>query len=132
MEALSEETWLGAFAALWLIYFWLFGMQRASLLTSRNAGIEWRGGGELLLPSWYKITWLVMLIYWGLLIALAIYWDWRWAAGLGIGGFLLNSVLPIPYSIYKGIFKRRVDQLRNQHGYEAVRVLDEMLANSPF
>jgi hypothetical protein len=55
------ETWLSAFGVIWIANFALFGMQRATLLISRKAGIEWEGGGELLLPGWYPLTWVVRI-----------------------------------------------------------------------
>ncbi len=125
------DVWLIAFAVIWIINFALFSMQRATLLISRKAGFEWRGGGELLLPSWYPVTWVVIISKWCLLIAMAIYFDWKYAIGLAVGGYLLSVVLPIPYSAYKGVFRRRVNQLMNQDPTVAAQ-LQKMLDEAPF
>lgn len=126
-----EMNWLIAFGLIWVVEFALFGMQRATLLISRNAGVKWRGSGELLLPSWYPITWLVIIGKWGLLVAIAIFWDWRFALGLAIGDFIVSSVVPIPYGAYKKIFQRRVNQLMLQDHIFASQ-LQKMLDSSPF
>ena len=125
------EIWLIAFAIIWIINFVLFGMQRATLLISRNAGIEWKGGGELLLPKWYPVTWVIIICKWSLLIAMAIYFDWRYAIGLAVVGYILSVVLPIPYSAYKGAFRRRVNQYMNQDPTVATQ-LQQMLDDAPF
>ncbi len=126
-----EVAWLSAFAVIWLIHFALFGMQRATLLVSRKAGIEWRGGGELLLPSWYRVTWLIIFGKWALLIAMAVFWDWTFALGLAIGGYVLSIVVPIPYQAYKAIFRRRVNDLMRQDP-EVATQLQRMLEGAPF
>jgi len=123
------DTLLIAFAVIWIINFALFGMQRATLLISRRAGIEWRGGGEILLPSWYPVTWAVIICKWGLLVAMAIFCNWRYALCLAIGGYFLSIVLPIPYSVYKGIFRKRVNQLMQQNPTMAMQ-LQRMLSSS--
>lgn len=125
------EFWLVAFGVIWIVEFVLFGMQRATVLISRKAGIEWRGGGELLLPRWYPVTWVLIIAKWGLLIAMAIFWDWRYALGSAIGGYLLSVVLPIPYGAYKGTFRKRVNQLRRKDPYVAIQ-LQQMLDGAPF
>ena len=126
-----EATWLSAYVVVWIIHFALFGMQRATLLNSRNAGIEWRGGGKLLLPRWYPVTWLVIIGQWALLIAMAVFWDWKIALGLAIGGYVLSVVVPIPYQVYKGIFRRRVKELMRQDPQVATQLL-QMLEGTPF
>ncbi len=126
-----EAAWLSAFAVVWIVHFALFGMQRATLLISRTAGIEWRGGGELLLPSWYPVTWLVIVGKWGLLVTMAIFWDWKFAVGLAVGGYVLSVVVPIPYQAYKGIFRRRVEELIRQDP-EVGMELRQMLEGAPF
>lgn len=124
-------TWLIAFAGIWILNFALFGMQRATLLISRKSGFEWRGRGELLLPSWYPITWVVIIGKWCLLVAMAIFSDWRYALGLAVGGYLLSVVLPIPYSAYMGVFRKRVNQLMYKDPDVATQ-LQKMLDEAPF
>ena len=126
-----EIKWLIAFGVLWFIHLALLGMQRATLLISRNAGVEWRGGGELLLPRWYPVTWIVIIGKWGLLLAMAILWDWKVALGLAIAGYIVSIVIPIPYRAYKEIFRRRVDQLMQQDPTLASQ-LREILESAPF
>ncbi len=126
-----EAKWLIAFGLVWLVHFALFGMQRTTLLISRNAGVEWKGGGELLLPRWYPVTWLVIVGKWGLLLAMAILWDWKIALGLAIGGYIVSVVVPIPYRAYKGVLRRRVNQLRRQDPMVASQ-LEGMLDSAPF
>ena len=126
-----ETAWLSVYAVVWIVHFALFGMQRAALLISRKAGIEWRGGGELLLPRWYPVTWLVIIGQWVLLIAMAIFWDWKFALGLAVGGYLLSVVVPIPYQAYKGIFRRRVKELESEDP-EIATQLQQMLEGAPF
>lgn len=67
---------IAVYVAVWIVEFGLFGMQRASLLISRSAGIEWRGGGELLLPPWFPLTWGAIASKWILLLAMAIKGRW--------------------------------------------------------
>lgn len=126
-----EAAWLSAFAVIWIVHFALFGMQRATLLISRSAGIEWRGGGELLLPRWYPLTWIVIVGKWCLLVVMAIFWDWKFALGLAVGGYVLSVIVPIPYQIYKGIFRRRVGELMRQDP-EVASQLQHMLEGAPF
>lgn len=126
-----KEIWLIAFGLLWSVQFWLFGMQRATLLISRNAGIEWRGGGELLLPGWYPVTWIIIISKWALLLAMAILWTWKVALGLMVIGYILSISLPIQYSMYKGILKKRVDQIM-QEDNELAQQLQDMLDSAPF
>lgn len=123
--------WLTIYCVVWIVKFALFGMQRASLLISRNAGIEWHGGGKLLLPTWYPLSWLVIIASWGLLIAIALFWSWKLAIALWIGSYLLGIIVPIPYSAYKGVFQRRIDQVMHQNPVIGIQ-LKEMLDNSPF
>jgi hypothetical protein len=125
------EMWLVSFGIIWITEFVLFGMQRATLLISREAGIEWRGGGELLLPRWYPVTWVIRVCKWGLLLAMVVYWDWRYTLGLAIGGYFLSIVLPIPYRAYKGVFRKRVNQLMQQDSNVAIQ-LQKMLDEAPF
>ncbi len=122
VEGKGMNIWVIAFIVVWIIEFALFGMQRATLLISRRAGIEWRGGGELLLPRWFPASWCVIISKWCLLIAMAILWDWRYSIGLAIGGYIFSVVLPIPYSAYNGVFRKRIDELTHQAPYMAMQL----------
>lgn len=122
-----DTVWVSAYAVVWVIWFVLFGMQRATLLASRKAGYEWRGGGELLLPKWYPITWIVIVGRWALLGAMAVLWSWKVALALLVVSFILSSILPIPYGMYRPIFQRRVNEVTNYEpdvGFELQRMLD--------
>ncbi len=127
-----EIKWLIAYGFTWLVEFALFGMQRATLLISRRAGIHWKGGGQLLLPSWYPATWIAIIGKWGILLAMAILLDWKIALGLAIVGYILGVVIPIPYSLYKGIFRKRaVYYFLHKDRIIGQRLLN-MLDNAPF
>lgn len=104
------KNWIIAYGAIWIIYFWLFGLQRTTLKISRINQIEWRGRGEALLPKWYPITWLITIGKWLLILAMAIFGDWRYALGLAIIGWVLSIIVPIPYSFYKKILQKRIDK----------------------
>lgn len=77
------------------------------------------------------MTWLVIIGKWGLLLAMAILWDWKVALGVAIGGYIGTIVIPIPYRFYKGIFRRKVNQLMHQDPVIATQ-LREMLDSAPF
>lgn len=123
--------WLLGFAIVWPLEFLLFGMQRATLLISRNVDMEWRGGGEFLLPSWYPLTWLVRIGKWALLLSIAYVWDWRVALGLLIVDVILSSVLPIPYRAYRGVFEKKVRSVTAEEP-EKGRLLKLLLDSAPF
>jgi hypothetical protein len=55
---MSHQTLVVAFAVLFLVNFAAFGMQRATLLMSREAGVPSQISA-LLLPSWFPAVWLV-------------------------------------------------------------------------
>ena len=126
-----REILLIAFAFAWIFEFVLFGMQRATLLISRNAGLEWRGGGELLLPSWFPLTWVVKIGKWGVLLSIAYIWDWKVALGLLIADIVLSAILPIPYAAYKGIFRKRVTSVTVENP-ELGSQLKQLLDSAPF
>ena len=128
---MTSNTWVLSYAGVWVVYFLLFGMQRATLLISRNAGFEWRGGGELLLPTWYPVTWLAIIAHWGLLGAMVFFWDWRYALGVGFAGYVLSVVLPIPYSMYMPIFRNRANQI-SEVDRDIGGALKAMLDDAPF
>jgi hypothetical protein len=123
--------WVLTYAAVWLLFFLLFGMQRATLLISRNEGIDWKGGGELFLPKWFPLVWLVVVARWATLIAMAIFWSWKVALTVLVVGFLLTLVLPIPYAAYKGIFRRSIADLRRYDPLTSLK-LKQMLDRAPF
>jgi hypothetical protein len=62
---MNQETLLIAFGVAYILEFGAFGMQRATLLMSREVGVTPQIGA-LLLPSWFPIVWLVRLVKWAL------------------------------------------------------------------
>lgn len=108
------KIWIIAYGVIWVIHFWLFGLQRITLKISRKNEVEWRGCGEHLLPKWYPITWLVIIGQWLLILAMAIFADWRYALGLAIIGYVLSTIVPIPYTSYKRILQKRIYKERSR------------------
>ncbi len=131
MENLSHPLVI-AFIISWIIEFYLFGMQRASLRISRHNNVEWRGIGEQLLPNWYPLTWIVRIAKYGLLVAILIVLDWKLAIGLLVIGFILSTIIPIPYRLlYKKTFRRKVEKIKSID-QEAGQLFTEMLDNTDF
>ena len=126
------SQWIIWYGVFWLAYFYLFGMQRATLLISRTSDVEWKSGGALLLPEWYPLTWIVVIARWVILIAMALYWRWDVALWLLIGSFVLSAVLPIPYSVYGGVFRNRVSKIKNGGDTYTATRLQIMLDKSGF
>lgn len=131
MENLSHPLVI-AFIISWIIEFYLFGMQRASLRISRHNNVEWKGIGEQLLPNWYPLTWIVRIAKYGLLVAILIVLDWKLAIGLLVIGFILSTIIPIPYRLlYKKTFRRKVEKIKSID-QEAGQLFTEMLDNTDF
>jgi hypothetical protein len=107
---MSHQTLLIAFAVCFLLNFAAFGMQRATLIISREADVPARIG-EALLPSWFPVIWLVFICKWGLLAAVAFTWSWGIAIGLGA---------------YIPFFRKRVLQIK-QRDMAAGLALEDML-----
>ena len=131
MKHLTDPLIL-TFLVFWIIKFYLFGMQRATLRISRHHNVEWRGFGELLLPKWYKISWIFIYGNYVVLMLIAIIIDWKIALILAFFSWVLSSVLPIPYRfLYRKVFRKRTDEiivLEPQIG----RALKEMLEGTGF
>lgn len=125
------KAWLITYAIIWAVEFYLFGMQRATLLISRKSGVEWRGGGELLLPKWYPASWAIIVGKWVLLALIALRGHWKMALALAAVGYLASIALPIPYQIYKKTFRRRIKQLESREPIRATQ-LRQLLDNAPF
>ncbi|NLA48704.1 MAG: hypothetical protein GX876_04500 [Bacteroidales bacterium] len=111
MENLSHPLVI-AFIISWIIEFYLFGMQRASLKISRHNNMEWRGIREHLLPNWYPLTWIVRIAKYGLLVAILIVLNWKLAIGLLVIGSILSIIIPIPYRpLYKKHSEKKWEKL---------------------
>jgi ABC-type multidrug transport system fused ATPase/permease subunit len=131
MEHLSHPL-LIAFYIIWIVEFYLFGMQRASLRISRHNNVEWRGIGEQLLPNWYPITWIIRLAKYGLLVAILFVIQWKLALGLLVISFILATIIPIPYRLlYKKTFRKKVEKIKSID-QEAGQFFTEMLDNTDF
>lgn len=116
---------IAAFVVLSLIEFAAFGMQRATLLMSRETGVSSQISA-LLLPSWFPAMWLVIIAKWGTLLLIGFSWNWWVAVSLAVADFVLSSVLPIPYSVYVPSFRKRVAQYKSSNT-EVGAVLEAML-----
>lgn len=131
MESLSHPFTI-LFIIIWVIEFYLYGMQRASLMISRHNNVKWRGTGEQLLPNWYPITWLIRFLKYGLLIIILITLGWKLSIALLVLGFIMATVIPIPYrTLYKNIFRKKVNKIR-AIDQEAGQFFTEMLNKTNF
>lgn len=122
---MSHTAFLISFAAIFVIELAAFGMQRATLLMSREAGIPQRVGA-LMLPGWFPAVWLVRVAKWGLLVVLALSWSWLIAVALLVADLVITTVVPIPYRLYVPSFRKRVARIKRLDA-EAGRVLEAML-----
>lgn len=125
---MNHETLLIAFVVAFILEFGAFGMQRATLLMSREAGVPPQIGA-LLLPSWFPIVWLVRLIKWAVLCYIAFTWSWVLAGGLLVADFIISAILPIPYSVYVPFFRSRINKIKASD-IEAGDALEQMLSLS--
>ena len=122
---MNHQVMLISFIFLATLLFAAFGMQRATLLLSREANTSSQATA-LLLPVWFPIVWIPRIAKWILLIYIAISWSWWIAIGLALGEIIISSFLPIPYRLYLPIFRRRISQLR-QTNTELANALDSLL-----
>lgn len=131
METLSHPLII-TFIVIWVLEFYLFGMQRASLIISRNNNVEWLSFAEQLLPSWYPLTWIVRIAKYGILLVIFIVINWKPAIILLVVGFILSSILPIPYKLlYKRAFRKRVRKIQSID-QEAGHMFTRMLNNAGY
>jgi len=125
---MNYETLLIAFGAAFILEFLAFGMQRATLLMSREAGVAPQIGA-LLLPSWFPIVWLFRLVKWAILCYIAFAWSCVVAGGLLAADFVLSAILPIPYSAYLSAFRSRINGIKASDA-DAGHALEQMLNSS--
>ena len=131
MENVSHPLVI-AFIISWISEFYLFGMQRASLIISRHNNVEWKGIGEQLLPNWYPLTWIVRIAKYGFLVTIFIVIDWKLAIGLFVIGLIFSTIIPIPYRLfYKKTFRKKVVKIK-LIDQEAGQIFSEMLDNADF
>jgi hypothetical protein len=125
---MSHPSLLLAFSIIFVLEFTAFGMARAALLVSREAGVPYDLASPLL-PPWFSACWIVRLAKWGVLVFIAYSWSWGVAAGLLVADFVLSSILPIPYRLYLPIFERRIAQIK-QKDSEVADFLERLLGAS--
>jgi hypothetical protein len=125
---MSHEAMLISFVLLAVLLFAAFGMQRATLLLSREANTSSQATA-MLLPAWFPAVWLPRIAKWALLLYIAFSWSWWVALGLLIGELVLSAVLPIPYRLYVPTFRRRIGRLRRTNA-ELAKALDALLSAS--
>ena len=116
------------FVVLACVVFLAFGMQRTTLLLSREANAP-AGSTALLLPMWFPAVWLPRVGKWALVLYIGTTWSWPLALGVAVADFLLAVFLPIPHRMYVSLFRRRIDQLRSSNP-EIAHALDELLRSS--
>lgn len=108
---MSHQSLISIFVVCFILEFAALGMQRATLLISREAEMSPQIG-KMLLPTWFPIVWVVRICKWSVLIAIALTWSWGIAIGLLVADVILSSILPIPYNIYTSAFRKRIDQIK--------------------
>lgn len=112
MEEIFTSPWVIIFIVFWIIEFYLFGLQRASLLITKKNDADYSIYGALLLPEWYPITWVFRISKYILLVVI-FFINWKWGIGLFAFQFLASVVIPIPYKfLYSNIFRNKLHKLR--------------------
>jgi hypothetical protein len=104
---MTLTTLLTVFVVCSIFEYVAFGLQRTALLISRQSGMS-KEQIYLLLPVWFPLVWLVILVKWA--VAGLILWKFGWRPVLIIvyTSYLLSSVLlPIPYNLYRSYLKNR-------------------------
>ena len=93
-----------------LTLFYLFGMQRTTLIISRSLGVPSEDVAKRLLPAGFGLkTLFTRLAKYGLLLGIWIRIDWKLAIGLGVGSFIFDIKAPIPHRfLYSRIFREKV------------------------
>ena len=109
---MSHEILVGAFIAIFLLEFAAFGMQRATLLISREADVS-PMIAKLLLPAWFPAVWLLCIAKWGTVLLIGFSWSWVMAGVLIVADAILAAILPIPYSVYVPSFRKRIAQIKD-------------------
>lgn len=131
MEKLSHPLFI-AFIIAWIIEFYLFGMQRASLKISRHNNVSWKGIGENLLPNWFPITWLFSIAKYGLIVAMFFIFNWKIALATLVLSFIISTIIPIPYRLlYSKIFRNKVKKI-SETDFETGTFYSQMLDNTNF
>ncbi len=125
---MSHQFLLAVFVVTFSLEFAAFGMQRATLLISREAEVPYQVAAALL-PSWFPATWILRIAKWGSLLAITFTWSWGTAGGLLVADFILSAILPIPYGAYMPIFVKRAAKIKNENA-KAGELLEQILGAS--
>ncbi|WP_407931455.1 hypothetical protein [Ignavibacterium album] len=84
------------------------------------------------MPNWYPLTRYVIIVKYVLLTAILIIIDWKFAIGLFVVGFILSTIIPIPYRIlYKKTFRKKVEKIKSFYPQEG-QMFTEMLDKTGF
>lgn len=126
--SMSHQFLLLVFIVAFSLEFVAFGMQRATLLISREADVPYHVASALL-PLWFPATWILRITKWSCLIAIAVMWSLGVAGGLLVAEIILSAILPIPYGVYMPLFWKRVSQIKKEN-VEAGEFLEQMLGAS--
>ncbi|MFN7172178.1 MAG: hypothetical protein ACK4P3_05270 [Fimbriimonadaceae bacterium] len=108
-------TWLlVGFGVALIVDHFFFGMQRTTLLLSRQLGVS-SETTAILLPAWYKLSLIPIIARWALLVAIAIWASWWLAIGLAVFAFVVfDTIAPIPFTLYMRYFKKRFDAISQE------------------
>lgn len=91
---------LSLYVLLWLANFYLFGMQRATLLISRSLKINYIDVALFLLPYNYTLkVWFIRILKIIVLILIFYFYSFYTSLYVAASGYLLSIVCPIPYKI---------------------------------
>lgn len=122
----QQQILLACYAGLAMIEAGGFCIQRVALEVARLTHAPQEIVDQLLLPSWFPLLWVERLARWGLLIYIAVTWDWKWAVGVWLGFFLATAVMPIPRGFIVGRFRKRL-QKRAAAAPDAAAVIESAL-----
>lgn len=100
-----------------LIYFvelYFFGLQRATLLISREFNLNYKDYKSFLLPDWNYFSLISSIIKYLLLVGIIFYYGWWIGGAIWIGSFILSTIFPFPYkflyrnSIVNSMYKNSI------------------------
>jgi hypothetical protein len=108
---MNKELLILGYVGLFISVFAAFGMQRATLVMSRQSGLPYQMT-SMLLPAWFPLVWIPRIAKWSVLVAIAFSWSWILAVVVLFVDIVLSSVLPIPYQMYMSSFRKRIQHIR--------------------
>ena len=111
-------------AAFGELYFFL--MQRSALQICRATGLP-EQSRFLLLPPYYKASWLFIAAKWGAVIALVVQGHWLLALIFILASYLVGMVIPVPHQAFFEIFYRDLQEDRPHVPAEARAALNEAI-----